>query len=107
MPVKFISEMLTFGQYKGLPLAEIPPSYLRWVLTSDGVKAEVVAVIKVHLASIRELDEDFTFGKYKGLRLREVIAKDPDYIKWLRTNLNPRFKDGARIYCYLKYHYAW
>ena len=89
--------MLTFGKYKGKPLHEIPPSYLRWVLTSDSIKGkdEVIAAINAFLEGF--LDEDFTFGKYKGLRLSEVMLKDPEYIEWLKTKLDPAFKGCEAI----------
>jgi len=36
-----------------------------------------------------KLEPEFTFGKYKGITVKEVIKTDPDYIRWVKENLEP------------------
>jgi hypothetical protein len=32
--------------------------------------------------------QTINFGKYKGERLKDILKKDPSYIKWLHTDCN-------------------
>lgn len=36
-----------------------------------------------------KLDPEFTFGKYKGVAVKDVKVSDPDYIRWVKENLEP------------------
>ena len=77
--------MLTFGKYRGIALPEVPPSYLRSLL-SKKLPTELKDAIKEVLAR-DDLDEDIPFGKYKGCRLNFLIEHDPKYMMYLRRYL--------------------
>lgn len=36
-----------------------------------------------------KLEPEFTFGKYKGVLVDVVVRTDPDYIRWVKENLEP------------------
>lgn len=38
---------------------------------------------------VAKLEPEFTFGKYKGMAVKDVKAADPDYIRWVKENLEP------------------
>ncbi len=39
----------------------------------------------------------YHFGKYKGMLVRDVIEKDPEYVKWCMENLKQlRFNGRAK-----------
>jgi hypothetical protein len=38
---------------------------------------------------VAKLEPEFTFGKYKGQLVKDVKAADPDYIRWVKENLEP------------------
>jgi len=43
-------------------------------------------------------DQRLDFGRYQGWTLREVVARDPDYLDWLRRHQSgARFRDAIDI----------
>ncbi|KQT54510.1 DNA polymerase III subunit epsilon [Aureimonas sp. Leaf454] len=41
---------LRFGKHKGVPLAEVPPDYLEWIVAEPGMDADAVFTARHHLA---------------------------------------------------------
>ena len=109
------SRVLDFGKHAGKTLARVwaeAPGYVRWLATSPfapGKWAEVARdFLRQHHPEAlqprstqdrRNGKKPFTmgFGKHKGKSLEEIAREDPDYIRWLAEDYQPRDGYGQAI----------
>lgn len=103
--------MLASGKHAGKTLRQIwkeDPGYIRWMATSlhapGGWSDQAKEFLRRHHPEAlqsrpstqdrRNGKKPFTmgFGKHKGKTLEQIAQEDPDYIRWLAENYQP--KDG-------------
>jgi hypothetical protein len=51
---------------------------------------------------VMEMSSVFQFGKYKGFTTREVINRDPKYIKWLVDSSNSMILSKEANRCFIE-----
>jgi hypothetical protein len=49
--------------------------------------AKIKAALNPGVQTKASVDPEFSFGKYRGRKVKDIVNEDPDYIRWVKENL--------------------
>jgi uncharacterized protein (DUF3820 family) len=78
---------MSFGQYRGSRLEEVPSPYLRWVLGEVGVSKrleEDITAVLVARGELEETGDHMPYGRFIGCQVEEVPL---NYLSWFLENV--------------------